>query len=595
MHRRARNLVWLTLPIALVLALELRARDYGFVWTDRAEYEGGSVLRPPGEVARAFAEPLHRLRDLRSQPFAQPYYRPLQVVASSWIANSGEREARRFRALSLALACATSALFAALAAQLLRSRPLGALAGSLVAAHPGALEIYVWVGGQSAALANFFIVAATGCGMLALGAASTRRRALACGGSLASLALGLASKESAAVTPALLAAYAASALAPGNAREPILRRLAPLLAAELALVAAYLFWLRPLVLGGSLTGAAPIGGRAATQLATSLATWPSALAWMFAPLSSSTSDAVRVVSALDDPLALAGLALALGSAAAWIALLARGHAVAAFGLAWLWIAFLPTSGLTPLLHLRSERNLFLSLYGAALLAACGIGALRRRGVHALACAALAVLCVLGLAQRTWQRTPDWRSTRALFSRDVAADPYHREGRLNLALESLADGNAAEALPQIDALLALRSERERNASFLRDEALFELACLVYRELGRDADALALADRELADPAAIYSNPGFFECLAPILERNAHFERALRAHSALFAISQGDPRFALGAARSALRAGRPEAARAWLARIPAEAQASPAAARQIEAIRAELEAGALRVTP
>ena len=125
--RAARDaLLWL-LPVALVLGLQLRALDYGFVWTDAAEYEQGSVLRPPGELAHAFLEPLHRLQDLRNQPFSQPYYRPLQVVVSSALANHFAREPRSFRSVSLALACATCALFAALAARLLASRAGGAL------------------------------------------------------------------------------------------------------------------------------------------------------------------------------------------------------------------------------------------------------------------------------------------------------------------------------------------------------------------------------------------------------------------------------------------------------------------------------------
>src|SRR5206468_6103310 len=148
-----------------------------------------------------------------------------------------------------------------------------------------------------------------------------------------------------------------------------------------------------------------------------------------APLHSTTSDAVRVVASGSDPLALAGIALAVGSALAWAACLRRGHAAAAAGLAWIWVAFLPTSGLTPLLHARAERNLFLSVFGAALLLGAALGALRRRGLPEAICAALAAGLVFGLAQRSWARAPDWRSTTELFERDVAADPHHREGRL----------------------------------------------------------------------------------------------------------------------------------------------------------------------
>ncbi len=590
MPRAARAaLLWL-LPVALVLALQLRALDYGFVWTDEAEYVHGSVLRPPGEIAHAFLEPLHRIQDLRNQPFAQPYYRPLQVVVSSALASHFAREPRSFRSVSLALACATCALFAAFAARLLGSRAAGALAGCALAAHPGMLEIYVWVGAQSAALANFFVVLSVACGAGALEAKRRGSALLFSAGALLALALGLASKENAAVIPALLAALSISALRSGRTLRVVARRVGPLLAAELAVAVAYLLVLRPRVLGASLTGAAPIGGSAATQLATSLAHWPAALAWIFLPLASTTSDSVRVVQSFADPLVLAGIGLTLASALAWLWLLWRRHTVAAFALAWVWLAFLPTSGLVPLLHLRSERNLFLSVFGAALLLPCAAIPLRRLGASRALCAAAGVLALLFLAQRSWQRTPDWRSTRALFTRDLAADPYHREGRMNLALEALADGRPAEALPQVERLLAQRAERDRIASFLRDEALFELACLVYREVGQDAAALALYEHELAADAALFSNPGFFECLAPILERSGRSERAARVHAGLFQISRGDPRFALGAARNHAAAGQLDAARAWLARIPPKAVATPQAAQQIARIRQQIEAAA-----
>ncbi len=588
MPRGARSALLFGLPLALLLALQLRALDYAFVWTDDAEYLHGSVLRPPGEIARAWLEPLHRVSERRAQQSAQPYYRPLQVVVSSLVAQQLPREPRSFRSVSLALACAALALFGALAGSLHRSAAAGALAACVVAAHPGTLESYVWIGGQSAALAAVFVLAGVGAGAAALDAAR-RGRALALGaGALACLLLGLASKENAAVLPALLAAWACSAARMGRDLRRVARRMGALVGAELALVAGYLLWWRPRVLGGALTGAPPLGGSAETQLATSLAFWPEALAWLFAPLRSNTSDAVRVVASLGDPAALAGLALAGLSAAAWLALLWRRQGVAAFGLAWLWLAFLPTSGLVPLLHLRSERNLFLSLFGAALLWPCAGPLLRRAGAPRAVCAGAAALLVLGLAQRSWQRIPDWRSTRALFTRDVAADPQHREGRMNLALEAFAEGRPQEAQRQLAELFALRAERGRVASYLRDESLFELACLVSRSLGDERAALELYERELQAPGLLFRNPGFFDCLVPLLERAGRFADAARVHAGLHQLTQGDARHALGAARNHLKAGQLDAARAWLARIPPGSASAAGFAPQIARIERALEA-------
>lgn len=83
------------------------------------------------------------------------------------------------------------------------------------------------------------------------------------------------------------------------------------------------------------------------------------------PLHSNSSDAVRVVTSPLDPAVLSGLAIAGASLTLWIVCTLRGRVVAALGLAWIWVAFLPTSGVVPLLHASTERNLYLALYGAA--------------------------------------------------------------------------------------------------------------------------------------------------------------------------------------------------------------------------------------
>jgi hypothetical protein len=555
---RARVAV-LALPALLFLALHGRALGYDFVWVDQAEIVAGTILRPPGEILASFAQPLQRAEGFATATFSQPYYRPLHVVTASARAATFGRSPRAFHAVSLALGAATAALFAWLALLWLRDPAAAFVAAALFAVHPALLEIYVWVAGLSAALMGLFVVASLACALRALTATSSGGVARWSAGSLAALALGLLSKENAAVTPALLfvlgAALVLRARAAGE-RGLRLGALAGLVAGQLALVALYLFALRPAVLGRALTGAAPIGGSLATQWQSSIATWPSLFLWLFAPLHSNTSDAVRVATGWTDPATLGGLGLALGSAVAGALLLARGHALAAAALAWIWIAFLPTSGLTPLLHARAERNLFLSLFGAALLAGIGFAALRHTRLPRALAFALAAFAILALAERTFARSPDWRSTLALFSRDVAADPHHREGRVNLVVALASAGRTAEAKQQVDVLAAQHPAEEGWHSYLLEPNLRELVCLVNAAAGADADTVRRYPPRALAWSEVWLEAGFHACYAGALERLSRCEDALPLYAALQRGSRGADaqRFAEGAARCNAVLGR-----------------------------------------
>ncbi len=549
----------LLFPALLFAALHLRTLDYDFVWVDQAEIVGGSVLRPPGRILAAFGEPLQATPDFATRTFSQPYYRPLQVVTASLLDAVFGRAPRSFRSVSLLLGAATASLFGALAFGLLRQPAAAVLAGAVFAAHPGLLEIYVWVSGLSAALMGFFLIASLGCGLLAFQASSLRRGAAWGAASLGALALGLLSKENAAVGPALQIALAAAIALrerdPG-AQPPRVSVLAALVVSQSLLVALYLFVLRPAVLGTALTGAPAIGGSLASQWQTSLALWPPQLVWLFLPLHSSTSDAVRVATGWSDPGTLAGIALAAGSAVAFAGLLRREHALAAAALAWIWIAFLPTSGLVPLLHARAERNLFLPLFGAALLWGCALAALRRRPAqHALA-TLLAALLVLALAERTLARTPAWRSTLALFEGDVAGDPRHREGRTNLIVAHLSAGRTDEAKRELDVLASQRPAQEGWHSYLLEASLRELVCLVNARASADADTLRLYPPNARTASEVWLAPGFHACFAEALERLGRCDDALPIYTALsmgLGGSEGLP-FAQGAARCATALGR-----------------------------------------
>ena len=596
---RLRLALVLLLPALVFGALYLRSLDYELVWTDTGEIEQGTLIRPVDGLLDAFVQPMHGSLDFRLAGVPQSFYRPLQVVLLSLIHDRHGTEPRFYRAVNLALGAATAVAFTALAWALFGRVGLALLAGTIFAVHPGGIEVYVWVAGMSAALADFFVVGSVLAAVLAL-----RARRCGCGVALAlvsvaAFVLGLASKEHAVVTPALVLASAVSLAVLDRDAAVGRRRVQVATAATLALVQglvalAYVVWWRPSVLGGAFTGAPPIGGTLVTQTLSSLALWPRTLLWLFFPWQSTTSDVVRVVTSFLDPMAWLGLLLAAASLAAGLWLLRRGHAVAALGLAWIWIAFLPTSGVVPLLHARAERNLCLSIFGVALVWPAAAAPLLRAAwprVPRAVAAGLAAVAVVALAQRSWARIPDWRSDLSLFERDAARDPLYREGMYELAIALFEAGRGDEAKRQLEVLLDLDSEFTGRSSYLRKVDVFELYCHVNRELRSDPDTLRLFDERLGGRIHPNSMPGFLFCTAHALEGAGRAEEALEIYTQL--MPQGGQRgqliFSVAIARCHARLGRYAEARRWLARAESTRVGDPAVDEEIQNVRRLIRRG------
>jgi tetratricopeptide (TPR) repeat protein len=600
MAPRLRSVLALMLPAVAFAALYLPSLDYEFVWTDAGEIEAGTLIRPVDGLLEAFVQPMHGNLDFRLAGVPQSFYRPLQVVLLSVVHDRHGAEPRWYRGLGLAFGAATAIAFTALAWTLFGRIAPALLAGTIFAVHPGGIEVYVWIAGLSAALADFFTVVSVLTAALALVAGGPGRRGALVSLSLVAFLLGLASKEHAVVTPALVLACALSLdvrdRGAGARRERARRATAAVLLLTQGIVAmAYVVWWRPHVLGGAFTGASLVGGSLQTHALTSLALWPRNLLWVFFPWQSTTSDVVRVVTSALDPMAWLGLLLAAGSAVAWLALLRRGQPVAALGLAWIWIAYLPTSGVVPLLHARAERNLCLSIFGAALLwPALGAPLLRALWPQAprAVAAGLAAVVVLGLAERSHARIPDWRSDLALFGSDTARDPLYREGKYELAVALYEAGRSAEARAELEALLALGPAFAGHASYLRTSDVWEVYCIVNRSLGADADVVRFFDErfggrtERAD-----SLPGLFFCTAGALERVGRVAKALDIYTRLLQLGGERERvvFGVAIARCHAELGQYAEARRWLARSASPRLRDPAVAAEIRDVRRRIRRG------
>jgi tetratricopeptide (TPR) repeat protein len=292
------------------------------------------------------------------------------------------------------------------------------------------------------------------------------------------------------------------------------------------------------------------------------------------PLQSTTSDVVRIVYSLRDPQVLVALALLGVSLVAWAELSRRGYAVAALGIAWIWIAFLPTSGIVPLTHFRAVRYVAVCVFGLALFLPALFQALLqgievRRRELALVC--IGLFLVAGLAERSWRRIPDWQSGATLFRHDVERDPLYREGYHMLAEDLVREQRIDEAKEVLDELFSETRSFEGYTGYLRYVNAIAVYCQVALHLDRPSDNLRFEKLMRPDsPALRGSDYAFYECGARTFMALNQLERALDILLGLneFESLSRRPLYIATTAECLARLGRKEEAKEWLDRIPPE---------------------------
>lgn len=132
----------------------------------------------------------------------------------------------------------------------------------------------------------------------------------------------------------------------------------------------------------------------------------------------------------------------------------------------------------------------------------------RRGVAT----GLAVLFVAGLAQRTWERMPAWRSTRALFERDVARNPEYREGRYHLAVIAYQAGDWRTAEELVTPLVRPEEASAATAGFLDEGSAATLFCMTQLARGLPTEALVFTDDLARRRPSLADRPGARFCRA-----------------------------------------------------------------------------------
>jgi len=567
--------ILLSLPALLLIALYLPALDYEFAWMDATEIEGGNLILPQGSMTSAFLRPLQVTKSPGLRGYQNPYYRPLQLILVSQIYHNWGLTPRYYRFAELAIGAAYAASFAFLAWLLFRQFIPALVAAVLLVVHPVGIEAFVWISGIAEGMSALWIVGSLIAALLCMGEPDEKRAIRYAFISWGLLVVALLSKEKSVVLPALLLAMMISirwAKEPSWAvRANRNRKSDPaitLIVVQVIIVLGYLMVLRPMVAGIGIS-TTPTENSWAVQWLTALSMWPKALGEIFLPLNSSTSDVVRVVNSFTEPLVWLGLGLGIGSFVLWIFLLKTGRGIAAFGLAWLWIAFLPTANLVPMIHARADRYQFLSVCGATLLVVALAPDLLRWITPTRRYLILGVAtftAVIGMTQLTRERLPDWQSTTTLFKHDVEADPRFREGRFHLALHLHNERRYKEADIQLQTLLGQVETDATVLSNVNIAGLYQLSCDNNFALHKYHEAVAVAQR-IADT---HPNFGYYagirDCLGQSLEALKRPREAQDVYLGIIKELPGDPPAGLSMeiARTYAVLHQPAEARAWLKR-------------------------------
>lgn len=485
-----------------------------FIWDDVPAIRENAVLASPSGIPALFRTPYW------DADMGVGLYRPVLMTTFAL-------ERRLFGRAPAGYHLANAAWHAAAALALLALfwRMLGpglaALAGALVfAVHPVHAEAVTGLVGRADVLAALCALLA----LLAYEQARGARRgvvAWACA-SAAALAVGFLGKESAVVTPGLavlLEWHQRRRAGPAAESPPPPLRVAGLLAAQVAAVAAILV-LRRAILGNAppaYTVFALAGTDALGRVLVACEVLADYVRMQVLP--------VGLVGSYTVNTRLASLHVPPGDLAAWAAVTAvAGLGLAAWaarkripwftvGVGWFFVALAPVSNLLlPIGVIKAERFLYLPSAGAALVLgvalAAAVGRLRAPGGPAwrsLAGAALLPLVVVAGTSATLVRNWAWSGPEAFWQDVRRKQPDDPQARVGLGFLRLEEGEAAQlagrpeeaAASLAEALADFRAASAENPHF-EQAGVFESEALWV--LGRQAAALGALVRAFEPPAA-----------------------------------------------------------------------------------------------
>jgi len=536
--------------------------SFGFVYDDKPVIVDSVVIRSWRFLAHYFIPQISA--DI-APPSGGTFYRPITLL---WLrlnyAAFGLDPAGWHFAMLVGHVLATYLVFV-LVEKLTQNRGVAAMAGFLFGLHPVHVENVAWLSSVNDLLMTVFLLASF---IAYLNFRGGNRRQLWLAASVCLFGLALLSKETAAVFPVLIFAFAAIFGAANDGRYP-----QPVGSAghsgwraaltdglvSLPYFAGLAIYLgaRRLTLHGMVQPIAPLSWK------TMLLTAPSIL-WfdlkhLLFPISSSEFYSLRYVTSPGFENFLLPILLLIVAVVAvwyWISML-RDYRLAAFALLWAFSTILPT------LYLRAiapdnfvhDRFLYLPSVGIVILAALAVEQLSGVGAApkniAMKWAVVGILCVAGFVG-TVMHQRQWTNNLSLYENAIRYAPENPIVEVNLANELANTGRYDRALPlyqsavQRDPHLWLSNYNlgyayYRTGRFSKAENYLKQAIEID---DRDADqfiylaVVQLQQKELQQAAQNAEralqrsplSPGFHFVFAKILEAGGNRQQAIAEYQA-----------------------------------------------------------------
>ncbi len=516
---------WLCPALIFVLAILVYAPTLGngFPYDDRLAIVQNRLIRNLRDVPRMLTSDYWAGVDLPYVLGETRLYRPLVIVSFALNYAVGGLNPIGYHAVNLLLHGAVSLAVYALGRRLLFTRAGATVAAALFAVHPLHTEVVAGIVGRAELLMALGVLLAL-VGYFQGGMAGRL-------GSLAAFAMGLLSKEQAAVVPVLLGLYDFYA-GRQSVRSPrwtvLARTTSQRLMPYIGVLGAYL-WLRAWVLGGAAAPSpsildnplvhAPLAPRLLTAMVVagrylSLCLWPFPLSPDYSlnqiPLATSPLDARLLLAVL-----LWGSILFLATRSS-----RRGNETVGFSVAFILLTFLPAANLLiPIGTIMGERLFYLPSVGLCWLAGLGwqegLSRINRPALWRSAWAGLCLVLVVFIGQSV-RYGRIWRDDRTLFAYAVEVAP--RSARAHYVL-----GNS---------LLPLRDKKAEAISHLRRATeIYPEYIEAWDGLGRGySDTGQWAQASAAFRKAISLNPDYpdpYNNLGVVHARQQRWDEAMAA--------------------------------------------------------------------
>ncbi|MEP6800981.1 MAG: tetratricopeptide repeat protein [Acidobacteriota bacterium] len=486
---------WAFLLVLLCLVAYANGMTGTFTYDDKAIIRDNPRIRSPGRVGEIFSTPY--FGGPRGSGTA---YRPILLLsyAGQWWLHGRVPEA--FHVVNVLLHAAATLLAGALFVRAGVPFAAAGLSSLFFAVAPIHVEAVTSLVGRGETLAAVLALAFL---HVALGATASPRKWARLLPALLCYALGVLTKESAAVAPALLFLLLAwrerGGLAP-RLRSAFVKGLPAFAGAAAAL--AGIFALRSWVLGGVLrardTGIFEVENPLAPLAALPRAMNACLLLLRYAgrtlfPLHLSADESawsIRMVPGASLP------GIAAAAVVALVAVLAlrrlSSGSPAALGVLFFGVAFLPTANLLyPIGTILGERTAYLPSAGLCLVlgSLCSRGAANLRDLPFRARAVAALVAVV-FAGRTVLRNPVWWSDSAIFANSVNTSPESAKTHYNEGYILVETGRPRDALAQYSRAVSLydgywdawagKGRAEKDLGMLREsEASYRHALEVNR--------------------------------------------------------------------------------------------------------------------